>query len=108
MADVTIYGASDDLIEVEGDVPGCDEYNGENATLLLVGDEGALRVTVRFDEDGNWMVGVAPRDEDTRMLSVIISQQPRMDGEGFGYSARAVVSGVNVVTYERGDETRED
>jgi len=31
MPDVTIYGASDDLIEVEGDVPGCDEYNQESA-----------------------------------------------------------------------------
>lgn len=62
-------------------------------------------VTVGFDAEGNWMVGVAPRDEDTKMLAVTFDQQPRMDGEGFGYSARATVQGVNVVTYESGDES---
>ncbi len=104
MADVTVYGASDDLIEVEGDVPGCDEYNGELSQFLLTGGDRALRVRVRYDDDesGCWGIEVAPRDEDTAMLPVVISQQPRMDGEGVGYSARAVVSGVDAVVLESG------
>lgn len=37
MSQIVIYGASDDLIEVDGDVPGCDEYNEESARLLVRG-----------------------------------------------------------------------
>ena len=89
MAEVTIYGASDDLIEVYGDV---------------TGESGALRVVVQYDKHGNWGVGVAPVNEDTRMLPVVIDQRPRADGEGFGYSARAVIGSVTAVVYESDPE----
>ncbi len=96
MADVTIYGASDDLIEVDGDVPGCDEYNGEAAELLLTGEhEGGLFVTVAYDR-GVWMVGLSPADDGVRMLPVTIDQTTYHDGE-IGYSARATVLGVGTV-----------
>jgi hypothetical protein len=103
MSDVTIYGASDDLIEVDGDVPGCDEYSGESAELLLTGPEGGVWVMVTYGTNGCWAIGVGPVDEDTRMLPVAIDQQPRMDGAGFGYSARAVVTGVEKIHVESVD-----
>jgi len=49
-----IYGASDDLIEIEGDIT--DEFNvylnGDETVLLAVSDGTLLRV--KYDEDGIW------------------------------------------------------
>lgn len=39
---VTLYGASDDLIEVEGDVSGCDEYNADDEHFVLIGLEAKV------------------------------------------------------------------
>lgn len=88
---VTFYGASDDLIEVEGDVPGCDEYNGEDAHFIVVGFEGKVRVRVWYTEHGVWAIAVAPVHERTPMLPVQIT--------GSGYSARAVDT-VHIVVRE--------
>lgn len=101
MADVTIYGASDDLIEVEGDVPGCDEYNQESAVFILRGSGevsgGVTRVTVDYGAGGCWMIGVAPVDEDVSMLPMTMGQQPRTHPDAPGYSARATFTGVEAV-----------
>jgi hypothetical protein len=51
---ITIYGASDDLIEVEGDIR--EEFNwipdGDETRLIAVSDGTLLRV--RYDDDGIW------------------------------------------------------
>ena len=55
MAIVKIYGASDDLIEIEGDIS--DEincYNEENGIALAFSDGTALRVI--YDTDGIWRI----------------------------------------------------
>lgn len=57
MATIKLYGASDDLIEIEGDVPGCDEHNfytdGEPVFVVLsTGDVFA----VTYGERGVWEV----------------------------------------------------
>lgn len=61
MRKVTIYGASDDLIEVEGDIheefswPGWKLGGGsEESALLAVSDGTILRV--RYDVEGCWRI----------------------------------------------------
>lgn len=84
---VVIYGASDDLIEVEGSVVGCDEYDGEHASFVLIGLAGEqARVNVRYG--AYWAIEVTPVDEDVPMLPCAIEGMPN------GYSPRAVFSGV--------------
>lgn len=99
--EVVIYGASDDLVEVdEGsgvtfEPEGFDgETNGELTQMCLVGDAGQLRVRVRYGDMGCWGIEVAPVDEGVPMLPVMIGLNDR------GYSARAVVQGVRRVVYE--------
>ena len=67
MPTVTIYGASDDLIEVEG-VPGADEFNVYSdkkvcATLLLHHAEEE-QMAVHAVYDGCWSFAVAQVDEE--------------------------------------------
>lgn len=94
MSVVTIYGASDDLIEVEGPVPGCDEYNDEFARFRLIGDGKTTVVEVQYVESGVWEIRVRPLAEDVLMHEVAISQSER------GYSALAIVAGVEQVVRE--------
>lgn len=89
---VVLYGASDDLIEVEGDAPGCDEYPAEDAHFVLVGAVAKVRVRVWYTRRGVWAVAAAPVEEDTPMLPVALT--------GSGYSARATVEGVTMVVRE--------
>lgn len=56
---VAFYGASDDLIEVEGYVSGCDEYSAELAVFVVAG----LRVTVSYGAKGTWGIKVDQIDE---------------------------------------------
>ena len=74
---LTFYGASDDLIEVEGDVPGCDEYPGEDSTFLVAGI--AVRV---FYGPGVWAITVVQIDEDVPVLAENITLAAQ------GYSMR--------------------
>jgi hypothetical protein len=59
MKRIAFYGASDDLVEVVGDVPGCDEYNAELAAFVVAG----LRVVVSYGARGTWGIKVAQIDE---------------------------------------------
>lgn len=65
MKELRFYGASDDLIEVEGDVPGADEYNGERAEFLIAG----LVVTVTYEPSGCWQIAVCMEDEGVPVLA---------------------------------------
>jgi hypothetical protein len=94
MSEVTIYGASDDLVEVEGDAAGCDEYPSEDAHFVLTGDAGQVRVRCWYTDRGIWAIAAAPVSEGAPMLSVAIS------GYESGYSAQAVVTGVISVIHE--------
>lgn len=67
---LTIYGASDDLVEVEGDIR--EEFYAltkplEGATLTLTRYEGeqveGLHVHVRYEDVGCWSVGVSQLEE---------------------------------------------
>lgn len=89
---VVLYGASDDLIEVEGDVTGCDEYPGDDEHFVLIGEAGKVRVRVWYTRGGIWAIAAAPVEEDEPMLPLYVG--------GSGYSARATVEGVSLVVRE--------
>lgn len=70
---ITIYGASDDLIEVEGCL-GADEFNSYEhgpvmwrGDLIAPGGVEAMRVHAVFD--GCWSVAVGQVDEDVPLPS---------------------------------------
>ena len=54
MDTVTIYGASDDLIEVEGAIRDEFSHYGDDPALVTCSDGTALRVV--YDTDGIWRV----------------------------------------------------
>lgn len=70
MAQITIYGASDDLVEIDGEHPIAEEYepNSDGLFRAVIADEGGSPDTailhVQFVDPGVWMVGLAPYDED--------------------------------------------
>lgn len=55
MSTITIYGASDDLIEIEGDLREEFTFQDEdNGDIVTFGDGTALRVT--YTNDGFWRI----------------------------------------------------
>lgn len=89
---VVIYGSSDDLIEIEGACKGCDEYNEDDATFVLIGGEARTLVHVRYADFGVWAITVSLAGEDIPMLPVAIT--------GSGYTAKATIEGVDLVIHE--------
>lgn len=66
-----IYGASDDLVEVDGPMPACDEY-GDGVTVVVgEHDKTRLVVFVDFTQDG-WKFSIhldgAELDDDSAVL----------------------------------------
>jgi hypothetical protein len=67
MPEITIYGVSDDLVEVEG-CKGADEFTYSSEMWrgdLVAPDGGSLRVHTWYD--GVWRVAVGQVDEDVRL-----------------------------------------
>ena len=63
MKNYRIYGASDDLIEVDGDLR--EEYNADKGTFTLAAPDGAgVRIHVKYESTGTWRVGLHALDED--------------------------------------------
>ena len=63
MAQLIFYGASDDLIEVEGVFE--EEYPAEKGTFLVVaGDGRQAKVRVTYENEGCWSVATWPVDDD--------------------------------------------
>lgn len=62
MAALTFYGASDDLVEVEGALR--EEYDGDDVLLLVTSTGKQSYVRVRFEDTGTWSVSLCPVDED--------------------------------------------
>ena len=71
MKKIWIYGASDDLIEIEGDIE--DEFNVESGvgTLLLYSpaNNESVAVEVRYQKSGTWSVAPYSLDEDHQLPS---------------------------------------
>lgn len=94
-----VYGASDDLVEVEGDVR--EEFNpGDGPSYLAVSDGTVLRITY----DGRWRIdrvaeGAAEFQHDPATAD---DGDPREDGSPC-YSDRVILSGVLVKWVVFGD-----
>ena len=88
---VKIYGASDDLIEVEGTTPGCDEYApGKDDTGWVEFDSGDV-FKVSYGTRGVWTIEHHVKPSGSR-LKVEIEKAP--EGEDpEPYTDTATVSG---------------
>ncbi len=57
MATIKIYGASDDLVEVEGQVPGCNEYGAYDSPRYVELSSGDV-FKVEYTDAGVWAVNI--------------------------------------------------
>jgi hypothetical protein len=65
---ITMYGASDDLVEIEGKNPGCDEIGCfDSDVVVTVGDEASGGVRVVWHYSGEWSAEIAPLAEGVRI-----------------------------------------
>ena len=85
---VTVYGASDDLVEVEGAI--CEEFNfyhgrDDDSRLLAFSDGTVLRIA--FTDAGIWRVTLVVRGA----AELTIQQAPEDDERN--YSDRAILAG---------------
>lgn len=59
-----MYGASDDLVEIEGKNPGCDEIGCfDHDVVVTVGDETTGGVRVAWHYGGEWTAEIGPLAE---------------------------------------------
>jgi hypothetical protein len=89
MMKITIYGAGDDLVEVDG-CPGVDEFPVDRwQGDLIAPDDSRMRVHCWLDDDGCWQVGVGQPDEDFALPAwpITIGPAPAMNPENASYSA---------------------
>jgi hypothetical protein len=85
---ITIYGASDDLIEVAG-CEGADEFNNDDWSAdLIAPDDSQMSVWCWYTLGGTWAVGVAQTDEEHPLPAwpIAITQAPAMNPDNPGYS----------------------
>lgn len=86
MSAVTVYGSSDDLIEIDGDI--YEEFNAESndvPTLLAFSDGTVLRV--HYGETGVWRITPVA----TGSATLQITQEPEDDDDN--YTDRATLTG---------------
>ena len=94
METITFYGASDDLVEIEGNVAGCGEYDAyedNQASFAVTATEGSgqiqgLRVHVRYERTACWSVGISPLEEGSELPD----WNPRITFSG--YTARLALT----------------
>lgn len=95
---IRIYGASDDLVEIEGH-PGGDEVGCESSAVVVsIGDRvRGLVVRIEYSPKwagnvGCWAAAVSPIDEDVPMYPVTIELEPERK-----YSAMVLVDAPETV-----------
>ena len=95
MKDVKIYGASDDLIEIDGDITGADEYTAYGGDNLHVGTihfydlENGEVLNIHALYDGCWSFAVSPWHNDEQMPGW---EMVRSFGEDVPYSETVKLS----------------
>jgi hypothetical protein len=82
MQRVTIYGSSDDLVEVEGDLS--EEFSGQDVTLVF-GD--GTKVRAFYHRDGVWKVSLESGPAKQ------VEYQPATDADDENYSDRLTLEG---------------
>lgn len=105
MKDLTIYGASDDLIETEG-IPGCDEFEaciiggGVYAGVLRVrSKEGSLDIYCIYD--GCWCFAIGTEDGDYDMMPQWPVRRTWGDQVPYSETLRIGVPDDAVLAFER-------
>jgi len=86
---ITIYGASDDLVEVAG-CEGADEFSSDRWSADLIAPDGSeMTVHCWYGLGGCWQAGAGQVDEDHQLPAwpVTITQAPAMNPDNPGYSA---------------------
>lgn len=84
---ITIYGVSDDLIEIQGDIREEFGYHSdEDGDLLAISDGTVLRI--KYDSDGVWRITPVTKGANL----VTIEQAPANDEDN--YSDKATVAGI--------------
>lgn len=80
---ITFYGASDDLVEVEG-CPGADEFNVYGPAIMcwrgdLVAPDGStMRISALYESCWSFAVGQADEDHPLPEWPVRIAQSPEV------------------------------
>lgn len=87
MAEITIYGASDDLIEIEGDLRE-ELYALDEGGMSLAFGDGTI-LDVRYDERGVWRItrGYAGSAAFSKV------EAPPEEGDDGNYSDRVTLTG---------------
>ena len=80
---VTVYGSSDDLVEVEGDIT--DEFNGDTVTLIF-GD--GTHLLAQYADDGCWHINLTK--EGTATYRKVFTAT---DSDSDSYSDRVELEG---------------
>jgi len=93
---ISVYGASDDLIEVEGDIVEELSYGSEDEGDLLGFSDGTL-LRVRYDNDGVWRITPIATAEGT-ILEIV---QAPADNED-NYSDVATLHDVEITWVVQG------
>lgn len=73
---LTIYGASDDLIEVEGSIREEFQCYSGNGEITIASSDGAMRVFLRLEANGCWSAGVGQIDEGARLPWLVAFGRP--------------------------------
>lgn len=98
---LTVYGASDDLIEVEGDIR--EEFTANDDLNYIACSDGTV-LSITYDQDGFWRIRCLwawPRSDGSPAVTIEDGRDPDTD-----YSDRATVHGdikwvVHGTRYER-------
>lgn len=103
MTDLIIYGASDDLIEVEGLVR--DELNPpyDKPAIVTVKVDGQVyvRLHVEYDDTGEWRIQPTTPGVLVKVIEARHEDDGKWDDDGCpGYSDKAVID-MGVITAER-------
>ena len=110
MRTLTIYGASDDLIEMEG-VPGADEFgawgNGEGGIRGSFVLGGQMRILAIYGKRGCWSFALGQVDEGIPFPDWPIRIKQNLIRGEVGYSTQVeidVPDGVGIVREDRSDD----
>lgn len=93
MTAITVYGASDDLVEVEGDIR--EEFNvsSDSAELLAFSDGTVLRVGYDELHDGYWRITPMFRGSAHLTVEPVASAYGRREDGKPAYSEIATLTG---------------
>ena len=97
-ASTTIYGASDDLVELEGAIE--EEFSAYDRHHRLIFDNGAVLIA-RYDRDGDGIWRIEnPHDHPSATITRCEDREGYTDPDGPIYSDLATVTGATTVQHK--------